>query len=164
MPVIRSRSRFDGTNWNEIARAGGSSSAALLPAEIVLVERGGGFTSSGVGVGSWLFVPSGGVRIAPGNASTNAAIFGFDPADYAVSGKTLQISVVGSVWTNNAYPASLSVSLYPVATNPTPGNITLGTVVATAVVHAAGGAAATVSRARTSKVNAPAAGGLCARS
>jgi hypothetical protein len=119
----------------------GASGGSMIP-ELVLIERAGGM-AVGTPASTRLLVPS---QVTSGSANaasiaSGEAVFAFNPADYARSDKTLQVSLAGSVWVADADPAQFSLSLYPVATFNATGSLVLGAVALTVVAHAAGGGA-----------------------
>jgi hypothetical protein len=115
--------------------------------------------ANGTTVGSWLTIPNSINPVALANGNSYVAVFGFDPADYAVTGKTLQVSVTGSAKQPSGTLASkISVALCPVTAISTGGNPTLGTAVCTADLIAAGAAQGNYGPLRSSWVTAPAVG------
>lgn len=143
---------------------GSGASAADVTALLALpkvIREFSGYLAGGTAVGNQLFGARGANNglLAPAAGEATAAMFGFDPADYAVAGKTLQVSVFGTVWNaNNTEAASVSVAMLPITTIAGAGNITaFGAATASVEVHAAGAATA-VRNARSTWVTAPAAG------
>lgn len=142
------------------AAAGGVAWSAPLAVEGVprtVVDAPTSQLAHGDGVATRLFTPSNISAGSTGGGSAVSAIFAFDPADYALAGKTLEVSVVGWKYTQGASAADLRLGLRPVATVLAAGNITVSALTTSVLLHAAGSAAG-IARGRSAWVAAPAAG------
>lgn len=142
-----------GLKW--AAPAGGTELGLAVPK---MIGYGAGGLSHGDGVGTRVFTPG----ASPNSSAAAGAItgiFGFDPADYAVSGKTTEVALVGSIYrASGTETAAMALELRPVTTVGGGGNISAFGAATLSLALVSVGAAAGFFQDMSSWVTAPAAG------
>lgn len=138
------------------------------PAQRVTTETGldvprtlfsrAGTLAHGDAIASRVLAPSQSAALLVANGAAYTAVFYFNPAEYAVDGKTTQISVAGIlIQPASTQTAAISIGLRPVTAISAGGNPTLGSLTTSADLMPAGSVAGNYPG-RSSWVTAPASG------
>lgn len=127
-----------------------------------VIFAGGGSLSNGNAVANYILgVPGQVAALALANGNAYGGVFYFDPADYAIAGKTTQVSVAGLIFRlSGTETAAMALALRAVSSISSGGNPTLGSAIASASLVSVGAAAGSWPG-RSSWVTAPAAGLYC---
>lgn len=97
------------------------------------VHEANGTLGNGVAAGNYYFADPGVQLHASGTSTQSSQPFRFDPADYALAGRTTQIRIVAAAIRNATAFGTLTMNLYPIsalAGGPVSITLTLGTAVA----------------------------------